>query len=128
MSTFRRLLKSLFARRKLTEHPTALVGEWMVVDISVSHPFVWYVIHLRPDGSFEWTAQVALKDSAHLDASGAGRWRASDDLLQYSSGDHEGSCRYSLEHEELMLDRLPATKIGPGVRCVLRRVEEPSRS
>lgn len=117
MSPFSTFLQRLFGSR------SPLTGTWRVIDISVPHRFARYVMELRDDGSLEWAATVPTTDAGDLELAGNGTWRTHRDVLHYTSGEARGSVRYSLEDGNLVLDGLPATKVGPGVRCVL----EPGR-
>ncbi|MCA9618990.1 MAG: hypothetical protein KC731_08210 [Myxococcales bacterium] len=91
------------------------------MDISAPHPFGQYTLHLMPDGALEWLAVVPTADTGQLQVSGSGSWSVDGAELHYTSGDARGSVEWSLEDGALVLDRLPATKVGPGVRCVLER-------
>jgi hypothetical protein len=94
---------------------------WRVVDISAPHPFGAYVLALREDGSMEWRANVPTRDGGDFDVTGSGTWHAEGATLHYVSGEHTGTCSYSLEDGKLVLGGLPATKIDEGTRCVLVR-------
>jgi hypothetical protein len=126
------LLKSLTERlfgRSVDSSGSLVAGVWHVTDISVPHPFARYVLELRADGALEWAAVVPTTDAGEHQIVGHGTWHTEADTLHYTSGASGGTVRYALDEEDLILDGLPATKIGPGVRCVLKRVPpaEPPR-
>jgi hypothetical protein len=98
-----------------------VAGTWRVVEISNPHPFGAYVIELREDGSLAWKAHVPTRDGGDFDIDGSGTWHADGGTLHYVSGEHAGTCSYSLENGKLVLGGLPATKLDRGTRCVLVR-------
>lgn len=118
MSFFANLKNRLFSDSNGT---ASLSGVWHVIDISVAHPFGKYVLHLRPDGSLEWASVVPTTDAGEFTVEGSGTWRTSGRELHYTSGNIAGKVLFQLEGATLVLDGLPATKIGPGVRCVFVR-------
>ena len=86
------------------------------------HPFGQYLIDLRADGSVEWLAVCPVKEGGgEVKVGGSGTWRASGDRLHYTSGDSGSTVQYFREGDKLVLDGLPGTKVGPGVRCVFVR-------
>jgi hypothetical protein len=115
-------LKKLLGRGDGASTEFGICGVWRVTDISVPHPFGQYVLDLRPNGSLAWFAILPTNDVGELKLEGSGTWRASADEVHYTSGESEGRVRYAREGRDLVLDGLPATKIGPGVRCVLVKV------
>jgi hypothetical protein len=119
MSFFADLKRRLLGESKASSQ--ALSGVWRVIDISVPHPFGKYILHLRPDGSLEWSSVVSTTDAGELNVEGSGTWRASGRELHYTSGSSAGKVLFTLEGSALVLDGLPATKIGPGARCVFVR-------
>jgi hypothetical protein len=116
-----RLVARLFAGRRGDSPATFLVGKWEVVNISIPHPFGRYSLDLGADGSLAWTALVPTTDAGEYEVDGSGTWRADGDQLHYTSGESAGVLRYSAGGNELILDGLPATKVGPGARCVFRK-------
>jgi hypothetical protein len=104
--------------------PEALVGSWTVTDISEPHPLESYLLRLHADGALEWQAVVPVKQGGFFDVAGEGHWQVTANVMEYSSGEGGGSCQFSVVEDELHLDHLPATKVGPGVRCVLRRTDD----
>jgi hypothetical protein len=118
-------LRDAFGRRPAEASASSLVGTWDVIDISVPHPFGRYTMELRQDGSFHWTALTPTTGGGELELSGTGTWRTDGDTLHCTSGASGGTVRYALIDADLVLDRLPATKLGPGLRCVLRRAPSP---
>jgi hypothetical protein len=80
------------------------------------------VLDLRVDGSLEWSSVLPTRDAGEVEVKGSGSWRISGDQLHYTSGNNGGMVRFQREGEALVLDGLPATKIGPGVRCIFVRV------
>jgi hypothetical protein len=122
MSFLKRVRDLALCRRNGSSNDSSIAGSWHVTDISAPHPFGQYSIDLRENGTLEWAALVWTKDVGELEVTGSGTWRTEGETLHYTSGDSEGSVRYSLDAEVLTLDGLPATKVGPGVRCVLNRV------
>ena len=99
-----------------------LVGTWKVVEISVPHPFGHYALELGADGSQCWTAIVPTSDGGEYRVQGSGTWHTTKSTFEYTSGAASGTLRYALEDEQtLVLDGLPATQVGPGVRCVLKK-------
>lgn len=98
-----------------------IVGTWQVTEIPLTHPFSQYVLELRSDGALAWFAVLPTFDAGEVRVEGSGTWRASDAELHYTSGENQGTLRYERAAEQLVLDGLPATKIGPGVRCVFAR-------
>ena len=121
MSTLTRLADRLFGRHRGARGGSPIAGAWRVADISVPHPFGRYTMELRADGSLEWSAVVPTNDAGELQVTGSGTWRTSGERLHYTSGEHAGTLQYSLEGDDLILDGLPASKIGPGARCVLKK-------
>lgn len=116
--------KNLFGRP--SDPGTSLVmGAWQVTHISVPHPFGRYVMVLRANGAFEWVAIVPTTDAGEYQVKGSGTWRTEGNTLHYTSGASAGTVQYSLNEGALILDGLPATKLGPGVRCVLERLQPP---
>jgi hypothetical protein len=111
----------LFGQRTGASDTFAIAGAWQVIDIAAPHPFGQYTIDLRADGGLEWAARVPTTDGAEFEVTGSGSWRSEGDKLHYTSGESRGALRWSHEDEHLVLDGLPATKVGPGVRCVLER-------
>lgn len=104
----------------------SVAGTWRVVDISKPHPFASYVLELRKDGTLAWQAVVPTTDAGTIDVSGSGSWHTDGSTLHYVSGEHAGTCTYSMEGENLVLAGLPATKLGSDVRCVLSPSENAS--
>jgi len=117
----RKLWEKLFGKRGGSSTPTSLAGSWHVVEIAEPHPFGQYTMHLLPDGKLEWTAVVPTTDAGEFRVSGSGSWFVEGGELHYTSGDGRGALQWSHEDGNLVLDGLPATKVGPGVRCVLER-------
>jgi hypothetical protein len=99
----------------------SISGVWRVTDISVQHPFRRYVLDLRADGSLEWSSVVPTRDAGEVEVKGSGTWRTSGDKLHYTSGNNGGTVLFQREGSALVLDGLPATKVGPGVRCIFVR-------
>lgn len=118
MSFFTDLKNRLFG----DSESVSLSGAWRVVDISVPHPFGEYVLDLNPDGSLKWSSVVPTTDAGEFNVEGSGTWHASGGELHYTSGSSAGKVVFRLEGPALVLDGLPATKIGPGVRCVFVRI------
>jgi len=120
-------LKNLFGRGG-DSGGSMVAGTWHVTFISVPHPFGRYVLDLRANGALEWLAVVPTTDVGEYQVKGSGTWRTDGEMLHYTSGADSGTVQYSLSDGELILDGLPATKVGPGVRCVFQRVQQPSQT
>ena len=122
MSFFAGLKNRLLGGGDSAPAESGISGVWRVTHISVPHPFSQYVLDLRSDESLAWFAVLPTNEGGEVKVEGSGTWRASGDELHYTSGDYEGKVRYLREDRDLVLDALPATRIGPGARCVLVRV------
>jgi len=126
MPYFANLTDRLFGRRRGSSAPS-VTGVWQMTYISVPHPFARYIIDLRADGHLEWVSVVAT-DAGEIQVGGDGTWRTVGDKLHYTSGESGGTNQYSLEDSgDLIIDGLPATIVGPGARCVFKRVQPPTR-
>jgi hypothetical protein len=118
MSFFADLKNRLWGR----SDDASISGVWRVTDISVPHPFGRYVLDLRADGSLEWSSVLPTRDAGEIEVKGGGTRRTSGDQLHYTSGNNAGKVQFQREGQALVLDGLPVTKIGPGVRCIFVRV------
>jgi hypothetical protein len=100
----------------------SIAGHWRVVDISVPHPFGRYNLVLAVDGVLQWTATLPTRDAGEIEMSGSGTWSTAGDTLHYTSGEHAGTLRWTLDDERsLVLDGLPAANLAGGARCVLEK-------
>lgn len=126
MALFENLRNRLFGTRDPSE--LTISGVWQVTYISVPHPFAQYILELRADGSLHWSSLLPTTDMGEFNVSGDGTWLASGTELHYKSGEFRGQVRFSREGEDLVLDGLPATTVGPGVRCVLVKVQASASS
>jgi hypothetical protein len=116
-------LRKLFGRHGDSD-ASLLAGIWKVTFISVSHPFGQYGLELRANGAFKWVAVVPVTEGGEFRVEGSGTWRTEGDALHYkSTGGGAGMLHYSTDEGDLILDHLPGTKVGPGVRCVLQRAQ-----
>lgn len=122
MSFLGKLAGRLFGRQRGGSNASSAAGAWHVIDIAAAHPFGAYTMDLRVDGTLEWAAVVPTTDAGEYEVSGSGTWRTTGDKLHYTSGESRGTLSWSHEAGNLVLDGLPGTKVGPGVRCVLERL------
>lgn len=121
MSLLRWLRERLLGLSNDDSNVPSIAGAWQVTDIEAPHPFGRYIMDLRAEGALEWSALVPTTGDGEFEVSGSGTWRIDGDNLHYTSGGSGGTLRWSHDDGTLVLDGLPATKIGPGVRCVLER-------